>query len=114
MVAYCLACNGSHGELRTGLDHRLLNLVLATIPEVPGAISQGRTREEARTNVIDALRVVLTPDEQLAGKPVDAEQLVRLSNVLSRVLAQVGDRAKPRNATPSLAEYLRKTHEAAE
>ena len=33
--------------------------VLATIPEVPGAISQGRTRAEARTNVIDALQTVL-------------------------------------------------------
>ncbi len=32
--------------------------VLATIPEVPGAISQGRTREEARETVIDALRTV--------------------------------------------------------
>jgi predicted RNase H-like HicB family nuclease len=41
--------------------------VLATIPEVPGAISQGRTREEARANVLDALRVVLTPDKQLGG-----------------------------------------------
>lgn len=40
---------------------------MATIPEVPGAISQGRTREQARENVIDALRVMLTPDEQLAG-----------------------------------------------
>jgi predicted RNase H-like HicB family nuclease len=47
--------------------------VLATIPEVPGAISQGRTREEARENVIDALRVVLTPDEQLAGERIDAD-----------------------------------------
>jgi predicted RNase H-like HicB family nuclease len=43
--------------------------VLATIPEVPGAISQGRTREEARENVIDALRTVLTPDDQLLGRP---------------------------------------------
>jgi len=42
--------------------------MLATIPEVPGAISQGRTREEARENVIDALRTVLTPDDQLAGR----------------------------------------------
>ena len=42
--------------------------VLATIAEVPGAISQGRTREEARENVIDALRTVLTPDDQLAGR----------------------------------------------
>ncbi len=40
--------------------------VLATIPEVPGAISQGRTRAEARENVIDALRTVLTPDEERA------------------------------------------------
>ena len=42
--------------------------VLATIAEVPGAISQGRTREEARENVIDALRTVLTSDHQLAGQ----------------------------------------------
>ena len=41
--------------------------VVALIPEVPGAMSQGRTREEARANVIDALQTVLTPDEQLAG-----------------------------------------------
>jgi predicted RNase H-like HicB family nuclease len=41
--------------------------VMATIPEVPGAISQGRTRAEARANVIDALQTVLTPDDQLTG-----------------------------------------------
>ena len=33
--------------------------VVASIPEVPGANSQGRTREEARANVIDALRGIL-------------------------------------------------------
>ena len=33
--------------------------VVASIPEVPGASSQGRTRDEARENVIDALRGVL-------------------------------------------------------
>jgi len=30
--------------------------IVASIPEVPGAHSQGRSREEARSNVIDALR----------------------------------------------------------
>jgi hypothetical protein len=30
---------------------------------VPGALSQGRPREEARENVIDALRLMLTPDD---------------------------------------------------
>lgn len=33
--------------------------IIASIPEVPGAHSQGRTRDEARENVIDALREVL-------------------------------------------------------
>lgn len=33
--------------------------VVASIPEVPGALSQGRTRDEARTNVIEALRGIL-------------------------------------------------------
>src|SRR5262249_27095508 len=33
--------------------------IVASIPEVPGAHSQGRTRDEARANVIDALRGIL-------------------------------------------------------
>jgi predicted RNase H-like HicB family nuclease len=33
--------------------------IVASIPEVPGAHSQGRTRAEARANVIDALRGIL-------------------------------------------------------
>lgn len=39
----------------------------AQVAEVPGAISQGKTREQARANVIDALDVLLTPDEELEG-----------------------------------------------
>jgi predicted RNase H-like HicB family nuclease len=41
--------------------------ITAQIAEIPGAISEGKTREEARSNVIDALDVLLTPDEELAG-----------------------------------------------
>ncbi len=37
--------------------------IVARIVEVPGALSQGRTREEARENVLDALQVVLAPDK---------------------------------------------------
>jgi predicted RNase H-like HicB family nuclease len=36
--------------------------IMAQIEEVPGAISQGRTRREARENVADALRLVLKPE----------------------------------------------------
>jgi predicted RNase H-like HicB family nuclease len=32
--------------------------IVARVIEVPGAISQGRTREEARANVLDALRLM--------------------------------------------------------
>lgn len=48
--------------------------ILARVLEVPGALSQGRTRAQARENVLDALRTVLTPDEELAGNaPPQAE-----------------------------------------
>ncbi len=33
--------------------------IVASVPEVPGAHSQGRNRDEARANVIDALRGIL-------------------------------------------------------
>jgi predicted RNase H-like HicB family nuclease len=42
--------------------------VVARVLEVPGALSQGRTREEARENVLDALRTILTPDDELSGR----------------------------------------------
>jgi predicted RNase H-like HicB family nuclease len=48
--------------------------IVARILEVPGAMSQGRTREEARENVLDALRTVLTPDEELAGQVPQADR----------------------------------------
>ena len=43
--------------------------VTAQIVEIPGAISEGSTRAEARSNVLDALDLLLTPDEQLEGQP---------------------------------------------
>lgn len=36
--------------------------IISSIPGVPGVLSQGRTREEARENVIDALRLMLSPE----------------------------------------------------
>ncbi|MHB1809511.1 MAG: type II toxin-antitoxin system HicB family antitoxin [Solirubrobacteraceae bacterium] len=42
--------------------------IVARILEVPGALSQGRTREQARENALDALRTVLTPDDELSGE----------------------------------------------
>ncbi len=47
--------------------------ITAQVAEVPGAISQGKTREEARANVVDALDVLLTPDVELAGERAGAD-----------------------------------------
>ena len=47
--------------------------VTAQIAEIPGAISQGASREEARANVLDALELLLTPDEQVIGEPQPAD-----------------------------------------
>jgi predicted RNase H-like HicB family nuclease len=44
--------------------------IVAQVEEVPGAMSQGRTREEARENVLDALQAVLTPDAELQSREV--------------------------------------------
>lgn len=41
--------------------------IVARVLEVPGALSQGRTREEARENVIDALRLMLATDDHDPG-----------------------------------------------
>ena len=48
---------------------------LASIPEVAGVFSQGRTREEARANVIDALRHMLSPEPSETGDRRERESL---------------------------------------
>jgi predicted RNase H-like HicB family nuclease len=48
--------------------------IVARVLEVPRAMSQGRTREEARENALDALRTVLTPGEDFEGQVPDADR----------------------------------------
>ena len=49
---------------------------VARVHGVPGAISQGQTREEARENVIEALRLMLGSDE--ADANVDRSEPLEL------------------------------------
>jgi predicted RNase H-like HicB family nuclease len=52
--------------------------VVASVPEVPGALSQGSTRAEARSNVIDALHGILElrfGEHALVEPAQDSEQL---------------------------------------
>ena len=50
-----------NAPLRLTIDYKTGDdgWIIASVPEVPGAHSQGRTRREARANVLDALRGVL-------------------------------------------------------
>jgi predicted RNase H-like HicB family nuclease len=48
--------------------------IMAQVEEVPGAISQGRTRPETRENVTDALRLMLRPEPGDSADP-DREAL---------------------------------------
>ena len=49
--------------------------IIASIPEVAGVFSQGRSREEARANVIDALRLMLSPEPSGADDQREREAL---------------------------------------
>ena len=49
--------------------------IVASIPEIAGVFSQGRTRQEARSNVIDALRLMLSPEPKPTGDQDQRESL---------------------------------------
>lgn len=49
--------------------------IVVSIPAVPGVLSQGRTREEARENVLDALALMLSPEPVEAGDERERELL---------------------------------------
>ena len=53
--------------------------IVARVVEVPGAISQAKTRSEARENVIDALRLMLSPDDGTAPSDEAVELQLQLS-----------------------------------
>ncbi|HMB81423.1 MAG TPA: type II toxin-antitoxin system HicB family antitoxin [Vicinamibacterales bacterium] len=49
---------------------------VAYCPEIPGANGQGRTKDEARTNLAEAIALILEDRRQdgLRGVPPDAER----------------------------------------
>jgi predicted RNase H-like HicB family nuclease len=49
--------------------------ILARVNEIPQAFSQGRTREEACENALDALRLMLAPDPDTPAQDIDRVEL---------------------------------------
>jgi predicted RNase H-like HicB family nuclease len=71
---------GETGKLRLTITYNEPDedgWIVARVHGVPGAISQGRTRQEARENVIDALRLILAPDESDADSSEPLELLLQ-------------------------------------
>lgn len=57
-----LAARNGSAELTIVYEAGEDGWIVASIPEVPGSFSQGRTRAEARANVLDALRLMRSPE----------------------------------------------------
>ena len=64
-----------HNEF-TAVFERDGEWVIAYCPEIPGANGQGRTREEARESLADAIALILDDrrEDSLRGLPPDAEK----------------------------------------
>ncbi len=64
-----------HNEF-TAVFERDGDWVIAYCPEIPGANGQGRSKEEARASLIEAITLVLEDrrDDGLRGVPPDAER----------------------------------------
>lgn len=55
----------------------------AFVEELPGAISQGETLEEARENLAEAIQLILEANRELAMRGVDESHLIRETIVVS-------------------------------
>ncbi|HVE72628.1 MAG TPA: type II toxin-antitoxin system HicB family antitoxin [Thermoanaerobaculia bacterium] len=49
----------------------------AFVEELPGAISQGETLDEARENLKEAIQLIIDANRELAMRDVDPERVVR-------------------------------------
>ncbi len=64
-----------HNEF-TAVFERDGDWVIAFCPEIPGANGQGRTKDEARENLAQAIALILEDrrEDGLRGVPADAER----------------------------------------
>jgi predicted RNase H-like HicB family nuclease len=61
--------NGANMEMKlTIIYEQMGDLIQASVAELPGAISLGKTREEARANLSEAIEMVLEGNRLLAGE----------------------------------------------
>ncbi len=64
-------------ETFTGVFQKGTNGWIAWADEIPGANTQGGTLEEARTNLREAVRMVIDANREIAEKMLGGNQVIR-------------------------------------
>jgi predicted RNase H-like HicB family nuclease len=72
----------------TAVFHRVPEGYIAWVEELPGANTQGDTLQEARTNLEEAIQLVIETNRMLAQASVPGKPLIR-----ERVSVEVGEAA---------------------
>jgi hypothetical protein len=108
--------NGNRIHSRGGVDgrtkaaRRFRDLIDAFTAEIGGGDLSEADKALVRACASLAQRCEVMQADSVSGKAVDDEQLVRISNVLARTLAQLQARANKAKPKPSMADYLAKTY----
>ncbi len=61
----------------TGIFERVGDWFIAYVEELPGANSQGKTIEEARENLKEAIELVLQSNRELVEKELSGKDVIR-------------------------------------
>ena len=61
----------------TGVYQKSGDWYVAWVEELPGANTQGRTMEEARANLREAIELILNTNRELAARDVSGENVIR-------------------------------------
>lgn len=61
----------------TGVFEKIGNSYIGYVEELPGANTQGKTLEEARENLREAVELILISNRELAEKELSGKEVIR-------------------------------------
>lgn len=61
----------------TGIFERVGDWYIGHVEELPGANTQGKTLEEARENLREAIELILTSNRELSEKELTGKEVIR-------------------------------------
>ncbi len=78
MLGLSIRCSGGNMEL-TAVFKKVPEGYIAWVEELPGANTQGRTLEETRENLQEAIRLVFEANRELTGRDLQDEEVLKES-----------------------------------